>query len=68
MSQTDHEPVAITILMHRDNFDRMQRAATTMGLSESDFCVLAIHREAGTAVEERQNIEERIMYRQRSDR
>jgi len=67
MSQTDHEPVAITILMHRDNFNRMRRAATTVGLTESEFCVLAIHREAGTAIEAHLNVEERTGYRQHSD-
>jgi uncharacterized protein (DUF1778 family) len=67
MRETDHEPVAITILMHRDNFNRMQRAATTVGLSESEFCVLAIHREAGSAIEAHQSTEERIACRQRSD-
>ena len=68
MSQKDQEPVSITILMHKDNFSRMQRAATTVGLSESEFCVLAIHREAGTAIGDHQSIEDRIAYRLHSDR
>lgn len=67
MSETEQEPVAITILMHRDNFTRMQRAATTVGLSESEFCVLAIHREAGSAIEEHKSIGGRNACRDRSD-
>jgi hypothetical protein len=46
MSTTADESVEVTLDLHKKNFRCLQLAAAKEGLSERDFCVLAIHRES----------------------
>lgn len=46
MSSAKLQPVEMILALHPTNYAALQKASRAAGLSEADFCVLAIHRES----------------------